>query len=173
MLDFVVPCAGAFHVGQDDPAFGRGQSPRNSRRQPGGYLCLETCPIMPSGCASLKAPRSPQFSSKIGSPAAPLRGACAALTLAKPDAPEDPFSREERFKLREITHDHRVSHSSNSADNRIEFAGQIYAEDELHEAIWLVNMELRNGLPTRERIKAQHQITQYQAMLDALQRAGA
>ena len=38
-----------------------------------------------------------------------------------------------------------------AGENRIEFDGQIYAEDELHEAIWLVNMELRNGLPKRER----------------------
>ena len=30
-----------------------------------------------------------------------------------------------------------------AGDNRIEFCGQIYAEDELHEAIWLVNRELR------------------------------
>ena len=58
-------------------------------------------------------------------------------------------------------------------DNRIEFGGQIYAQDELHEAIWLVNMELRNGLPTRERIEAQHQITRYEAMLEALRSAGA
>ena len=56
--------------------------------------------------------------------------------------------------------------------NRIEFSGQTYAEDELHEAIWLVNMELRDGLPKRERIEAQRQITQYEAMLDALRSEG-
>ena len=55
-----------------------------------------------------------------------------------------------------------------AGDNRIEFSGQIYAEDELCEAIWLVNMELRAGLPRRERTEAQHEIRQYQAMLDAL-----
>ena len=57
--------------------------------------------------------------------------------------------------------------------NRIEFSGQTYTEDELHEAIWLVNMELRAGLPKRERIEAQRQITQYEAMLDAFRSKGA
>jgi hypothetical protein len=57
--------------------------------------------------------------------------------------------------------------------NRIEFNGQTYAEDQLHEEIWLVKRELRAGLPKRERIEAQHQITQYQALLDALRSAGA
>ena len=60
-----------------------------------------------------------------------------------------------------------------AGDNRIEFRGQTYAADELHEAIWLVNMELRNGLPKRERIEAQHQITRYEAMLNALRSEGA
>ncbi len=59
-----------------------------------------------------------------------------------------------------------------NADNRIQFNGEIYAEDELHEAIWLIKMELRAGLPKRERIEAQQQITQYEAMLDALRSAG-
>jgi len=59
-----------------------------------------------------------------------------------------------------------------TGDNRIECNGQIYAEDDLHEAIWLVNRELRTGLPKHERIEAQHQITQYEAMLDALRSAG-
>jgi len=59
-----------------------------------------------------------------------------------------------------------------AGDNRIEFCGQTYAEDELQEAIWLVNRELRAGLPRRERIEAQQQITQYEAMLDALRSAG-
>ena len=60
-----------------------------------------------------------------------------------------------------------------SGDHRIEFNGQTYAEDQLHEEIWLVKPELRAGLPKRERIEAQHQITQYQALLDALRSAGA
>jgi hypothetical protein len=59
-----------------------------------------------------------------------------------------------------------------TGDNRIEFNGQIYAADDLHEEIWLVNRELRAGLPKRERIEARHQIRQYEAMLDALRRAG-
>jgi hypothetical protein len=58
--------------------------------------------------------------------------------------------------------------------NRIECAGQIYTEDELHEEIWLVNRELRGaGLSKRERTEAQHQIAQYEAMLNALRSAGA
>ena len=56
--------------------------------------------------------------------------------------------------------------------NRIECAGRIYSEDTLHEEIWLVNRELRAGLSKREQIEAQHQIAQYEAMLDALRRAG-
>ena len=59
-----------------------------------------------------------------------------------------------------------------SGDHRIEFNGQTYAEDQLHEEIWLVNRELRAGLPKREQIEAQNQIAQYEAMLDALRRAG-
>lgn len=59
-----------------------------------------------------------------------------------------------------------------TADNRIEFRGRIYAEDELQEAIWLVNMELRNGLPKNERIEAQDQIRQYDELLAALRGAG-
>ena len=60
-----------------------------------------------------------------------------------------------------------------NGNNRIEFSGLLYAEDDLHEAIWLVNRELRAGLPKRERIEAQHQITQYETLLDALRNAGA
>jgi hypothetical protein len=57
--------------------------------------------------------------------------------------------------------------------NRIECAGQIYTEDELHEEIWQVNREIRAGLSKRERTEAQHQIAQYEAMLNALRSAGA
>jgi hypothetical protein len=52
--------------------------------------------------------------------------------------------------------------------NRIEYCGQLYAEDELRESIWLVNMELRAGLPKRERIKAQRQIVEMESRLQAL-----
>ena len=58
------------------------------------------------------------------------------------------------------------------SEYRIEF-GQIYAEDELHEVIWLVNRELRCGLPKSERIEAQSQIAQYEELLTALRSAGA
>ena len=72
-----------------------------------------------------------------------------------------------------MTNSYQVQH--NAGDIRIEYLGQIYAEDELHEAIWLVNIELRNGLPKRERIEAKHQIAQFQTLLNALreERAGA
>ncbi|MBA5775564.1 hypothetical protein H2509_00330 [Stappia sp. F7233] len=53
-------------------------------------------------------------------------------------------------------------------DIRVEYRGHFYAEDELRESIWLVNMELRNGLPTRERIEAKRQITEMEAALTAL-----
>jgi hypothetical protein len=59
-------------------------------------------------------------------------------------------------------------------DPRIECRGQIYGLEDLCEAIWLINMELRGAyLSKRERTKAQRQITQYEAMLDALRSAGA
>jgi len=57
-------------------------------------------------------------------------------------------------------------------DNRIEFRGQIYAEDELHETIWQINREIRSGLPKNERIEAQCEIRQYQELLTALRSGG-
>ena len=56
---------------------------------------------------------------------------------------------------------------------RIEFQGQFHAEDELCEAIWLVKMELRNGLPSDEHLIAQQQVAQYQTLLEELRSAGA
>jgi len=50
-----------------------------------------------------------------------------------------------------MTLSYRIFHTA--GDNRIEFNGQIYAADDLHDAIWLVNRELRAGLPKRERIE--------------------
>jgi hypothetical protein len=59
-------------------------------------------------------------------------------------------------------------------DPRIECRRQIYGLEDLCEAIWLINMELRGAyLSKRERTEAHHQVTQYQAMLDALRSAGA
>ena len=52
--------------------------------------------------------------------------------------------------------------------NRIEYRGHLYAEDELRESIWLVNIELRAGLPKRERIEAQQQIAEIKSRLQAL-----
>ena len=62
---------------------------------------------------------------------------------------------------------------NNSGEPRIEFDGQSFAEDELREALWLVNIELRAGLPKRERIEAKRQIAQYETMLSALRSAGS
>ena len=53
-------------------------------------------------------------------------------------------------------------------DIRVEYRGQFQAEDELRESIWLVNMELRNGLPRRERIEARQEIAEMEAALKAL-----
>ena len=53
-------------------------------------------------------------------------------------------------------------------DIRVEYRGQFYAEDELRESIWLVNMELRNGLPRRERIEARQEIAEMETALRAL-----
>lgn len=52
--------------------------------------------------------------------------------------------------------------------NRIEYRGHLYAEDELRESIWLVNIELRAGLPKRERIEALQQIVEMKSRLRAL-----
>ena len=57
--------------------------------------------------------------------------------------------------------------------DRIEESGESYAADELHEVLWLVSIELRNGLPKRERIIAQRQIARYEALLDALRQEDA
>ena len=56
---------------------------------------------------------------------------------------------------------------------RIEHDGQIFSEDELHEAIWLVNMEIRGAyLTKRERAEAKREIAQYETLLAALRGAG-
>jgi len=52
--------------------------------------------------------------------------------------------------------------------NRIEYRGHLYAEDELRESIWLVNIELRAGLPKREHIEAQQQIVEMESCLRML-----
>ena len=53
-------------------------------------------------------------------------------------------------------------------DIRVEYRGQFHAEDELRESIWLVNMELRSGLPRRERIEARQEIAEMETALRAL-----
>lgn len=55
---------------------------------------------------------------------------------------------------------------------RIAFEGYAYAEDELHEAIWLHTIELRAGLPMRERKESKRQIARFEALLSALRGAG-
>jgi hypothetical protein len=96
------------------------------------------------------------------------------LTLANPDDRETPFSTGERFNLKEdhpMTAAHRIL--NNSGERRIECGGTAFAEDELREALWLVNMELRAGLPRREQIEARRQIARYEQLLSALRSAGA
>lgn len=58
-------------------------------------------------------------------------------------------------------------------DIRIAYRGHLTAEDELREEIWLVSIELRNGLPKRERIAAQRQIAQCETLLDTLRKMRA
>jgi hypothetical protein len=70
-----------------------------------------------------------------------------------------------------MTAAHRIL--NNSGERRIDCGGAIFAADELHEALWLVSMELRAGLPRRERIEARRQIARYEALLSALRSAGA
>jgi hypothetical protein len=52
--------------------------------------------------------------------------------------------------------------------DRIEYHGHFHAEDELRESIWLAGIELRAGLPKRERIEAQQQIAEMESCLRAL-----
>ena len=62
---------------------------------------------------------------------------------------------------------------SNSHFPRIECEGQIFTEDELHETIWLINMELRSGrMPRSEQAAAKCEIAQYGELLAALRSAG-
>jgi hypothetical protein len=69
-----------------------------------------------------------------------------------------------------MTTAHRILKTS--GELRIESGGQFFAEDELREALWLVNIELRAGLPGREQIEAKRQIARYQALIAALRSAG-
>jgi hypothetical protein len=95
----------------------------------------------------------------------------AALTLANPDAPANVFSIGERFNLREfiMTISYRILNSY--AHPVIEFGGQVYGEEDLCDSIWLIQKELRHGLPKDEQIKAKRQIAHFQTMLDALRAA--
>ena len=63
-----------------------------------------------------------------------------------------------------------ISHQIQRTDNdiRIEYRGQFCAEDELREELWLVNMELRNGLPKREQAEAKRQIAGIEERLNVL-----
>ena len=55
----------------------------------------------------------------------------------------------------------------------IESGGCTYAEEDLSDSIWLVNRELRAGLPKREQLKARRQVATYEVLLSALRSAGA
>ena len=63
--------------------------------------------------------------------------------------------------------------TNNSGFLRIEWCSQAYSEDELNEAIWLCNRELRAGLPRREQLQARREIAQFEELLAALRSAGA
>jgi hypothetical protein len=69
-----------------------------------------------------------------------------------------------------MTAAHRILNIS--GERRIESRGTAFAGDELCEALWLVSIELRAGLPRRERIEAKRQIARYEALLSALRSAG-
>ena len=70
-----------------------------------------------------------------------------------------------------MTISHQIPHTAD--DIRIEFRGQFYAEDELREELWLVNIELRNGLPKREQTEAKRQIAGIEKALNILRDTGA
>jgi hypothetical protein len=94
----------------------------------------------------------------------PLRGGFAVLDRLYPDD-RGPRSRRENGSIKEVPMSIQII---STHDIRVEYRGHFYAEDELRESIWLVNMELRNGLPGRERIEAKRQIAEMEAALTAL-----
>ena len=61
---------------------------------------------------------------------------------------------------------------NNSGELRIEIGGRICAEDELHEAIWLVNIELPGWPAKAGAERSQARIKQYEELLSALRSAG-
>lgn len=70
-----------------------------------------------------------------------------------------------------MTYSHSIQ--TISGEPRIEFEGVLYGEDALCEELWLVNIELRGGLPKREQIKAKRQIARLENLLSTLRSAGA
>jgi hypothetical protein len=111
---------------------------------------------------------------KIGSPAARKRRRYrSGLDPRQSGCPANVFSTGERFNFREfiMTISYRILNSY--AYPVIEFGGQVYGEEDLCDTIWLVQKELRHGLPRKERIEAQRQIAEYQTLLDALRAGGA
>ncbi|WP_022730093.1 hypothetical protein [Thalassospira lucentensis] len=52
--------------------------------------------------------------------------------------------------------------------HRIAYQGHLYSEDELREALWLVQVELRNGLPADEKREAEQQILELNGLLKSL-----
>src|SRR5271157_2709772 len=79
-------------------------------------------------------------------PRGPLTRRLRGLDPRPTGCPEDPFSTEERFNLRRssMTISYRLLQTAGYT--RIERGGQIYSEDQLHEDIWLLNMETRQAL---------------------------
>lgn len=69
-----------------------------------------------------------------------------------------------------MTHSHSIQ--TISGEPRIAFGGRFYAEDELCEELWLINTELRAGLPKGEQIEAKRQISLYEELLSFLRSTG-
>ena len=69
-----------------------------------------------------------------------------------------------------MTISYRIIINSNDFTT-IECGGLVYGEEDLCDAIWLVQKELRGGLPKDEQIEAKRQIAHFQTLLDALRAA--
>jgi hypothetical protein len=67
-----------------------------------------------------------------------------------------------------VLNDRTVQSKEQIMSHSIAYQGHFYSEDELREALWLVQIELRNGLPEDEKREAEQQITELHALLKAL-----
>jgi hypothetical protein len=67
-----------------------------------------------------------------------------------------------------VLNDRTVQSKEQIMSHSIAYQGHFYSEDELHEALWLVQIELRNGLPADEKREAEQQITELNGLLKSL-----